>query len=263
MSLIEHLKSVTLESFLASHPELLETMARFSPPMPQKIENPLLVLAAESAYNEKAMSYVCSLGGKVGDKSPYPHRFLVQSQVMAAFAVEEGGFASRGFLDPHSSLREFMMSTVEQILDQDAPDVEFAAEACRKMGRIYLWQEGMPEVPDPFAAMLGAHFASEFLAARQEFPAMVLLFDRDQSEFMNSLRATKEPNFGFSAADWLLGHPAVELQHAGYAARAAEAAAWESQDPTAFWLSFRTGFEEFCRNDEAYFEGLAKALSPE
>lgn len=258
MSLIERLQSVTLESFLAEHPEIDAIRTRHTPALPERIDEPLEVLAAESAYNEKAMSYVCALGGVIGERSTYHHKFLVQSQVMAAFSVEEGGFSKRGFLDPHSSLREFMMTSAAKHLGETPPDVAFAHDAARRMGQVYLWREGMPPVADEYAAMLGAHFASEYLAASQEFPSFVRLFERDQPELMKALRAEKEGHFGFSAADWLEGHPAVELKHAAYAGKAVEAAAWGMSDPGPFWASFFQGFEAFCRNDAAYFAELAR-----
>jgi hypothetical protein len=127
------------------------------------------------------------------------------------------------------------------------------------MGEVYNWEGDVPEVPDRHAAMLGAHFASEYLAACQEFPSLVHVFERDEPDLMAAMRDTKEPNFGFSAIDWLIGHPAVELKHAGFAGRAAEAAAWGLEDPEPFWSSFITGFEEFCRNDQRYFGEVTKA----
>ncbi|HWD41374.1 MAG TPA: hypothetical protein VG944_21195 [Fimbriimonas sp.] len=257
MGLIEFLQSSTLDSFLAAHPEIREIVARNPATLPERINDPLGLLVAESAYNEKAMSYVCAVGGTVGMESPYANRFLVQSQVMAAFSVEEGGFVQRGFLDPHSSLREFMLATVSRILGRTPPRVPFAEQACERMGQVYRWEGDVPEVPDRHAAMLGAHFASEYLAAQQEFPGLVQLFQRDQPKLMEALRAEKESHFGFTAIAWLEGHPIVELKHAGFAGRAAEAAAWQLEDPAPFWSSFFAGFEEFCRNDATYFTNLA------
>jgi|GEM_PF-4280641 len=261
MDLIDTLRHTTLDSFITAHPEIKEAMDAHVPPMPERIKDPMALVAAESAYNERAMSYVCALGGEIGQKAPYPHKFVVQSQVMAAFGVQEGGLPRNHYLDPHSCLREFMMETVSRLTGCAAPELPFARKACLGMGEVYGWYGDVPEVSDRYAAMLGAHFASEYLAAQQEFPSMCRLFQRDQAELFDAMRAEKEPHFGFSAADWLEGHPAVELKHAGFAACAAEAAVWEMEDPSGFWQSFRIGFEAFCANDEAYFRNLTEAQS--
>lgn len=261
MTLIDHLQEVTLDSFLIEHPELNQIRDQHAAQLPGKIDRPMLVLAAESAYNERAMSYVCALGGIIGESSPYRYRFLCQSQVMAAFSVEEGGFEKRGFLDPHSALRMFMLETAKDMLGQDIPEAPFARRGAEGMGRAYLWREGSPEVADRFAAMLGAHFASEYLAASSEFPGITNLFDRDQPQLMAALREAKESHFGYSAAAWLEGHQRVELKHAAFAGRAAVAASWELADSAAFWESYKIGFGEFCRNDAEYFAALASALA--
>ena len=163
---------------------------------------------------------------------------------------------SREFLDPHASLRLWMVECAERFYGRTAPVVPFADSAARRMGDAYLWRgNGLPDVANKFAAMLGAHLASEYLAAKQEFPVMVRLFSEQAAELMAFLKAQKEPHFGFSAADWLEGHPAVETKHAGYAARAAEAAVFGATDQgtATYWNSFVTGFSEFCRNDHEYF----------
>jgi len=259
MDLIEFLQHTTLESFLTAHPEIEKTMAAHVPPMPEKVADPMALLSAESSYNERAMSYVCALGGAIGSRSPYPHRFVVQSQVMAAFSVQEGGLPKHHFLDPHSCLREYMIEAVSRLTGKPAPEVPFAKLAGQRMGEVYGWFGDVPTVADPCAAMLGAHFASEYLAAQQEFPSMCRIFERDYPDLFATMREDREPHFGFSAADWLEGHPAVERKHAGYAARAAEAAAWDLDDPTEFWDSFVTGFDAFCANDEHYFTQLTAA----
>src|ERR1700722_8863125 len=157
MDLIDFLKEMTLDSFLEAHPEIELTMAAHAAPMPAKVVDPLALVAAESSYNERAMSYVCALGGTIGSNSPYPHRFVVQSQVMAAFSVQEGGLPKHRFLDPHSYLREFMVQAVCRLTGRPAPEVPFAALACQGMGDVYRWSGQVPTVADAYAAMLGAH----------------------------------------------------------------------------------------------------------
>ena len=256
MDFIAYIEGITLESFLAARPQLDKIRLQYGGQIPDELVDPLGVLVAESSYNERAMSYVCGLGGIIGEQSNYANKYIVQSQVMAAYAVEEGGFLRRGFLDPHSSLREFMLKTAIEVVGTEVPDIEFAKRCRDRMGDIYLWRGNVPEVADRFGAMLGAHFASEYLAACQEFPILTKLFETKQPELMAKLRNTQESHFGFSAAAWLEGHPSVELKHAGYAARAAEAAAYGLPNPEVFWASFEVGFEEFCRNDAEYFAGL-------
>ena len=257
--IIGHIQSIHLEGFLESHPRIGEILT-CDPPVKLELHDPLSLLSAESTYNQNAFSYVCQVAGTVGEQASYPYRHLVASNVLAAASVQEGGMPKRDFLDPHSSLRLWMVKTVEEWAGKPAPKLAFAEEACVRMGEAYLWRgERVPKVADRHAAMLGAHFASEYLAAQQEFPTMVALFQTEAPELLQLLRDTREPHFGFSAADWIEGHPAVEVKHAGFAARAAEAACWQMDEVTlnGFWESFYAGFEEFCKNDQQYFLCLA------
>jgi hypothetical protein len=259
MDIISHIQSVHLDEFVDRHPNLTDLRLKYTPdPLP--VGDPLLVVCSESAYNEHAFAYVCQVAGKVGESAPYRYRHLVASQVLAAASIEEGGFAGREFLDPHSSLRLWMVECAVEWAKRSAPEVAFAHEAAIRMGDAYVWRGDAPEVGDPFAAMLGAHFASEYLAAQQEFPLLVETFQKQYPEFFDHLRSSEESHFHFSAADWIEGHPAVEKKHAGFAARAAEAAVWESEDGEGFWKSFETGYEQFCKNDQRYFSELAEAL---
>ena len=259
--LITYISGITLDSFLADHPRIAEVMAEFAPPQ-KELNNPLVVLAAESAYNKNAFAYVCQLAGQIGENGPYPYRDLVASQVLAAASVEEGGTLERHFLNPHASLRIWMMRVAMLRGGKDnqaLARVDFARDACLRMGDIYLWRSAdLPQVGDRYAACMGAHFASEYLAASHEFPGMVELFKAEQPALLEYLQSEKEPHFGFSAADWIEGHPAVEVQHAQYACRAACTAAWRNHDASGFWADFETGFTEFCRNDQAYFRNLSQ-----
>jgi hypothetical protein len=240
VDLIAHIQSVTLESFIAQHPRITRIKAE-DPLPPLQLRDPLTALSAESTYNKHAFDYVCQVAGQIAESSPYVFRHLVSSQVLAAASIEEGGMPARDFLDPHASLRLWMIECAEKWAGRPAPVLQFAEEACKRMGDVYLWRsQDLPNVGDRFAAMLGAHFASEYLAAQQEFPAMVCLFNEQQPDLLAYLGAQKEPHFGFSAADWLEGHPAVETKHAGYGARAAETAVWglEGKAMDDFWESF-------------------------